>query len=319
MGETGRFRHAGAVAGLAGIALIWGGSFAAMKVCLDAGLSVGAMLALRFSLGALGLKVMVRLLGVRLERQAVRDGIVLGLWLTAIFWLQADGLRFTTTSKSAFITGLYLVFTPMVSLLWGDRPKPSHALGVLVALFGLLLLVHDPSAALGGWNRGDFETLLCAVACGVHIALTTRFAQRSSGWVLALTQVAVVATLSWILTPLISSEPLASGSRLGGLQGVSALLRMPPVWISLAYQALLATTLAFYLMSTLQRHVNPTEAAILYSLEPVFTALLAVTGWIPGVREHLRPVQWAGAALILAAMLLAELGPRLLALRAGKR
>lgn len=292
--------------------MIWGASFAAMKVCLDAGLSVGAMLAIRFSLGALGLGLLAHLLGVRFHRQAVRDGIILGLWITAVFWLQADGLRFTTPSKSAFITGLYLVFTPLLSLAWGDRLKPSHLLGLLTALLGLFLLVHEPGVRLGGWNRGDSETLVCAVACGFHITLTTHFAQRSNGWVLAFVQVAMVAVVSWILVPLVPSNPLPNGTRLGGLEGLGPLLRTPTVWIALGFQAVLATTLAFWIMATLQKDVSPTEAAVLYSLEPLFAALLAMTGWVPGVQEHLRAVQWAGGGLILLAMLVAELGPRMI-------
>ncbi len=300
--EPSKGKHLAAVIAMSSLALVWGGSFAAMKFTLNSTLSVGAMLTLRFILGALCLGLMAKAFRIPFTRQAVRDGVVLGLWLTVVFWLQADGLRFTTTSKSGFITGLYVLFTPLVSLLFRDRLKPSHALGALIAALGLYLLVHEPGAPFGGWSRGDSETLVCAVGCGFHIALTGRYSRRSSGWVLATVQVAVVAILSALITGLLPAPH--------GFQGILKPLSEPGVWVALAYQAFLATALAFWGMSTYQAYLGATEAAIIYSMEPVYTALIAMTGWVPGVRERLSPLQLAGGGLLLGAMLLAELGPR---------
>ena len=101
-----RASHLIAVLSMAAIAAVWGGGFPATKYCLQAGLSVGALLALRFAIGTLGLGMMLVLLKVPLRRRDVLDGLWLGLVLVTLFWLQTDGLRFTTTSKSGFITGL---------------------------------------------------------------------------------------------------------------------------------------------------------------------------------------------------------------------
>jgi drug/metabolite transporter (DMT)-like permease len=302
MGDSTHRDHRRAVLGTALVAWVWGASFAAMKFAIQAKLSVGVMLSLRFSIGALCLGLLLLVLRVPVRRSALKDGAILGVLLTAVFWLQADGLRFTTTSKSGFITGLYVLFTPVASLILGHRLRLAHALGALVATVGLFLLVHNPEAAHGGWNRGDSQTLVCAVGCGFHIVLTGVYSRRSSGWVLAFTQVAVVALLSLLIT---ACMPYPHGWK-----GAGAALAQPGVWITLLYLGVLATSFAFYLMSTLQAHLGATEAAILYSLEPVFTALLAMTGWVPGIKEHLGPVQLAGGGIILGAMLLAELGPR---------
>ncbi len=302
-------KHLAAVLAMSAFALVWGGSFAAMKFTLNSSLSVGAMLTLRFILGALTLGILARAFRIPFPRQAVRDGAILGLWLTAVFWLQADGLRFTTTSKSGFITGLYVLFTPVVSLLFGNRLKRSHGLGALVAAAGLYLLVHEPGVRLGGWTLGDSETLLCAVACGFHIVLTGRYARRSSGWVLATTQVAVVAIISLTITAFLPA-PL-------GFQGILQPLSDPGVWIALAYQGFLATALAFWGMSTFQAYLGATETAIICSMEPVYTALLAMSGWVPGIHERLGALQLVGGALLFSAMLLAEIGPRWLKSRSG--
>ncbi len=153
-------------------------------------------------------------------------------------------------------------------------------------------------------KRSCVEAFIFSIVACVNLR-----SQRSSGWVLAFVQVAVVAVLSAAITPVIPAAPLANGTRLGGFEGLPGLLLRPEVWVPLLYLGLLGTTLAFYLMSTLQRHLGATDAAVIYSLEPVFAALLAMTGWIPGIHEHLRGTQILGGAVILGAMLMAELAP----------
>jgi drug/metabolite transporter (DMT)-like permease len=303
-------RHLLAVLGLLLATLIWGGSFVVMKATIQVGMSVGAMLSLRFTMATAGLGLALALFRVPIRKQAVIDGLWLGMAVALVYWLNGDGLRFTSATKSGFITGLYVIFTPLISLLFKDRLKISHGLGAFVAIAGLLLLVRQPGVPFGGWNRGDTETLGCAVASGFHIALISHFSRRSNGFVLAFIQIAVVMVISWVLTALLPTELTSAGTRLGGLQGTMAFLREPAIWASLAYQGVLATGLAFFLMCTCQAYLSATEAAIIYCLETVFTALLAATGWIPGVKDLLSSVQIFGGVLILAAMLLVELGSR---------
>jgi drug/metabolite transporter (DMT)-like permease len=266
-------------------------------------MSVGAILSIRFAIGTAGLGLLMALFRVPFRRRAVLDGLWLGLVLATLFWLQTDGLRFTTTAKSGFITGLYVIFTPAVALLAGDRLRPSHGLGALVALAGLALLVREPGVAWSGWNRGDTETFLTAVLCGFHIVMTAHFSRRSSGWVLAFMQVAVTGLVSLVITLALPAPH--------GFQGSGAALAQGGTWVSLAFMGLLATTLAFYVQSTMQARLGATESAILFSTEPVWTAGIALSGWIPGIKEHLAPSQLAGGLLILAATLVAEVGPRL--------
>ena len=165
---------------------------------------------------------------------------------------------------------------------------------------------------MGGWNRGDTETLICAFICGLQIVMTGHYSRRSNGLVLAFVSVGVWALISWALAVIMPPEALADGSRLGGLQGTLPMLAHPRAWIAIVFLGALCTALAFYLMSTLQAYLGATEAAIIYSLEPLFAAILAVSGLVPGIREHISLPQLLGGILILGAMLLAELGPRLL-------
>lgn len=304
-------RHLLAVLGLVFASLVWGGSFVVMKATVQAGLGVGAMLSLRFTMGALVLGLALLILRIPFRRQDVMDGLWLGFVVATLYWLNADGLRFTTATKSGFITGLYVLFTPMASLLFRDRLNPSHGLGAVVAVVGLFLLVHQPGVPFGGWNRGDTETLGNAIASGFHIAMISHFSRRSNGFVLAFVQIATAMVISWFLTAVLPAEVMPDGTRLGGLIGVAELLRQPSMWVLLAYQGIFATGLAFLLMCTCQSFVSATEAAVIYCLEVVFTALLASSGLVPGVQEFLTGIQVLGGALILGAMFLVELAPRL--------
>ncbi|HWQ08240.1 MAG TPA: DMT family transporter, partial [Holophaga sp.] len=291
--------------------LIWGGSFVVMKATIQVGLGVGAMLCLRFTLAACTMGLFLAVFRVPLRKQAVLDGLWIGLVVAAVYWLNADGLRYTTATKSGFITGLYVIFTPLVGLLFKDHLKAAHGFGALVAILGLALLVHQPGVSFGGWNRGDTETLGNAILSGFHIAMTAHFSKRSNGFVLAFMQIAVVTVVSWILTLLLPPVPTPGGLPLGGFAGTLALLKIPGVWVSLIFQGVLATALAFLLMCTCQAHLGSAEAAIILCLESVFTALLAASGLVPGVKDALSSFQVAGAGLMLAAMFLVELGPRL--------
>jgi len=298
------------VLGMLCLALVWGGTFAGMKFVLQAGISVGALLTIRFVIGGICLTAIMLLLRKKIDRQSVIDGLILGLILTTIFWLQVDGLRFTTTSKSGFITGLVVISTPLVSLLLGERFRISHIFGALLAFVGLFFLVRDPSMPFGGWNRGDTETLICSVLCGFHITLTARMSRRSSPWVIALAQIIIVALLSGVFTAILPAN-VSAGQSMAGFDMLGGALKRTDVWLGILYLAIPATALGFYVQTTLQSKLTATETAIIFTTEPVFAAFIAVSGIIPGIHERLTATQFLGGGIIVAAMLLAELGPRL--------
>lgn len=297
-----RHQHALAVAVLVLVAIVFGVGFAAMQTALRGGLSVGAAISLRFLPAAAGLWLLLRLNRARLDRRSLLDGLVLGCFLVAIFWLQTDGLRFTTSAKSGLITSLYVPFTPLLALLLRDRVKLAHALGALIATIGLYLLVHEPGGELWtGWNRGDVETLVCAIICTFHVTCTARFSRRSNAWVLAFIQVVITGAVSAIITAFLPAP--------NGFQGTLAALHSDSVLAALGLMVLFVTIFGFWGISAMQAYLSATEAAIIFSLEPV-TATLIGAYWMG---ERFLPLQKLGAGLILAAMLASELLPRLIA------
>ena len=188
--------HRTAILIIATVATIWGFGFPTTRIVLDGGLSVGALMGLRFPLAGLVMFAIIRGKRIPITRRGVLDGIWLGLVLVVVFWSQTDGMRFTTTAKAGFITGLYVLFTPLVAVVIGQRVKWASALGALIAVYGMYLLVHLHGAWWSGWNRGDLEILLCALLCGVHIVMMGAFTRRSDAWLLAGSQVMICGVVS---------------------------------------------------------------------------------------------------------------------------
>lgn len=219
----------------------------------------------------------------------LRDGGLAGVALLAGYVLQTVGLQYTGSATSAFITYLLVVFVPMLGLVvLRRRPHPVTLVGIAVAVVGLVLLTDPGSGGdAGGFGRGEVLTIGCAVAFAIHVIVLGETAHRHDPVRLAAVQVAFVGGACAI-----------PGVWLGGYG-----FPVPAVAAVIA-TAVVATALAFVLQVTGQRTVPPARAALLLLLEPVSAGVLAAFGGDP-----LRPVQVAGAALILIAVALSEVLP----------
>jgi drug/metabolite transporter (DMT)-like permease len=275
---------------LAGIALVWGVTFVVVKQALQ-DVSTLLFLALRFSLATLALGAAFRPLpGKFTERRTLLvGGILAGLCLAAGYVFQTVGLRFTSPSKSAFLTGLSIVLVPVFGAGWRRRwPARPEVAGILAATVGMSLMTLN-------WDtlrieRGDLLTLACALGFAAHILVVGHYSPRVSFQALALVQVATAAALAvatcwWIEPPMIRWTP--------------------GVVLALIVTGLLATALAFSVQAWAQQHTTPTHTALIFALEPVFAWLTSFL--LAG--EILSPRATLGAALILAGILLVELKP----------
>jgi drug/metabolite transporter (DMT)-like permease len=280
-----------AEAALICIALIWGGTFVLVKSALD-DVSTLVFLALRFTLATAALAVVFR---GRLRaspeqcRVTLRAGLLAGCCLFAGYFFQTLGLRYTTPSKSAFITGLSVALVPLLAALVHKKaPLASEVVGVVGATAGLGLLTLPPGRFSIGY--GDSLTMGCAVAFAFHILVLGRCSSRSSIELLSVSQIAVTALLSlavcgWAETPSVSW----SGKVLG----------------TVLITGLLATALAFTVQAWAQSHTTATRTALIFAIEPVSAAL---TSYIV-MGEVLTGRNLAGAVLILGGVLLVELKP----------
>jgi drug/metabolite transporter (DMT)-like permease len=248
-------------------------------------------LAVRFLIAGAALGLLAR--RRRGTPRELRHGIAGGAALLAGYLFQTVGLQYTSSSTSAFITYLLVVFVPVITFVaLGRRPHPLTLVGLVLAVAGLVLLTGGPDVALG---RGEVLTLGCAVAFAAHIVILGETAERHDAIRLTCVQVTTVGLAC-----------LAAGVVTGGLA-------MPAsAWAAAAFTGLFATALAFFAMAWAQRVVSPTRAALILLLEPVFAALL---GWATG--DEMTTATLAGGALILVAVAVAEVLPPALARREG--
>jgi drug/metabolite transporter (DMT)-like permease len=209
-------------------------------------------------------------------------GTVLGLGYIA----QTYGLRYTSAAISGFITGMFVVLTPVMSwLLLRRKTNRSTWLVVALATVGLALL------SLRGWSVGVGEllTLGCAVFFAIHIVFLGEWSSQYEPYAFALLQIGAVAVIS-----LIAATP-------GGI----AVPPNPEVWGVVGITGVLATAVAFFVQTWAQSLISATRAAVVMTMEPVFAGLFAVV--IGG--NLLTPRTLGGAACILAAMLIINLRP----------
>ncbi len=271
-----------ATAALIVAAFMFGSTFLVVQDAIEQA-SVLAFLAARFLLGA----ALLWPIGRRRPSSPheVRHGLAAGSCLLVGFLLQTAGLRYTTSSTSAFITYLLVVFVPLItSILRRSWPARSVMIGVVLALVGLSLL----SGGIHGFGLGELLTLGCALAFALHIVVLGRTASRHDP---------IRLTFWQSLT--VGAACLVPGLFSGGYGfGVSA-------WLAAAFCGLGATAIAFSCMVWAQRVVTEARAAIVLLLEPVFAALL---GFVAGERLGLSGL--IGAAFILGAVLVTELAPR---------
>ena len=270
---------------LVGVTAVWGYTFLAVQDAV-ASMPVMDFLAWRFLLASV---VMIALRPTCLRsvtRQELLRGLALGAVLGLGYIAQTYGLRYTSAAVSGFITGMFVVLTPVMSwILLRRKTNRSTWMVVALATVGLALLI------LKGWTVGIGEllTLGCAVLFAIHIVFLGEWSPQYDPYAFSLLQIGAVAIIS-----LIAAAP-------GGIT-------MPPsaeVWGVVLLTGVLATAVAFFVQTWAQSLISATRAAVVMTMEPVFAGLFAVV--IGGNQLTLRTL--GGAACILAAMLIINLRP----------
>jgi drug/metabolite transporter (DMT)-like permease len=219
------------------------------------------------------------------RRFLLRVGAVTGVLLFGGYAAQTVGLQYTTASTSAFITGLYVLITPLIESLTGRRlPRPSVIAGVVVATVGLYLLT-GASLELG---RGELLTLLGAVLFAGHIVAVGTYARKVPPAAFTGLQLGVVAILCM--------PPTA----VDGVGSITLLAVFAVVFTGVA-----CSGIALPLQVWGQRRIPPTRAALILLAEPVFAG---VASWLTG--ESLTVTRLAGGAVILGGIVISELGSR---------
>jgi drug/metabolite transporter (DMT)-like permease len=264
------------------VTAVWGWTFVIVKDAI-AQYPTLPFLGIRFGLALLVTAVVVHRLP---SRRTLAVGAVVGAVLAVGYLLQTVALQYTSPGTAGLITGLFVVFTPLLERLIG-RPVPWFAYAaVVVALAGTLLLAGGGSVRVGA---GELMLVGCALAFALQIVLLSRWSPGLPSGPLALVQIATAAVLF----------------------GVPSLPSLRPpstqVWLAVVITGVAATAIGFFIQTWAQRHLDASRTALVIATEPAWALFFSVllTG------QRLGPVQALGAGLMLIAIFGYEAGTRL--------
>ena len=272
-------------------AAVWGTTFVVVRAGLR-DVSPLLFVALRFTAAAALVAPLAFWRGGRPTSVAWRAGAAAGLPLLVGFALQTVGLQWTPPGRAAFLTGLYVVFVPLLApLARAGVPTPRTWAAVLLALLGTAALTRPGRGAAAGFGAGDLCMVGCALAFAVQILAVHRSARNLPTWTLLATELCVVAGASW---------PAALALEAPRLRPT------PTALAALATVVLLASVGALWAQNWAQRRVPAARTAVIFALEPAFAA---VTSWaVTG--ERLGGWGLAGGGAILLAMVICGRGGR---------
>ncbi len=267
---------------LVAITALWGMTFVVVKDALVLA-SPAAFLSARFSvaaLAALGFWWRFRSPPGRIWRH----GLIAGAFLALGYFCQTRGLALVSPARSAFLTGLYVVFVPLAGrVVFGRWPRADQWLGVGLALLGLFVLTRPDMS--GGFAVGDLWTIGCAFTFGCHMVLTQRFSAGGTGFVAV--QMVVVALACGLALP---SETVVFQST-------------PALWAAVILCGVGANAVAINLQTWAQARVPAVRTAVVFALEPVFAAL---TSTALG-RERFSLSDLLGGGLIVGGVIVSEI------------
>ena len=276
-------------------ALIWGVAFVAQRVGLDH-LGSFSFNGLRTLVGAFAV-MPVALMTRRRDagqkpgdrRTLIVGGIVCGLVLCIASNLQQAGLIYTSVGKAGFITALYILFVPLIGLVFGRKVTRLFVLAVLVAIGGMFLLTMKGAEPV---SRGDLLVLASAAMFAVHIMVIDYYSPRVDGAMIAMIQFFVAGGLSVVIAVL-SGELITVQAVRGAM-------------VPMLYSGILSCGVGYTLQIVAQKDVNPVVASLVMSLESVFAAL---AGWAL-LHQSLTARELLGCVLVFVAIILAQLPDR---------
>lgn len=267
------------------VGIVWGATFPVVKIAIE---TTGALWfnALRFAIAGAVALVIVLINAKRIEKEMVGYGILLGILLSIAYTAQTIGLKYTTSGNAGFITGLFVVFVPLVSGVAFRRiPSLVNLFSVFLAVAGLALLSLNESLRMG---YGDLLVLICAFVYSIHIVILDKVTDRFNSLDLAMVQI------------------ISAGILLNGFT-VPFVSRLPEInnyiIFTILLTAIFATVAAFFIQTFAQKHIGPTRTALILITEPVFAAIF---GYLL-LFEVLSLRKLIGAATLLSAMIISEL------------
>lgn len=275
------------------ITVLWAGTFAVIKTEI-ADVSPSMFVLLRFSLAAViaialwpgSLRVM--------DRNVLVKGAILGLLYGVGFLLQTIGLKLTSASSSAFITGTMVVFVPIVHrIVDGSKIRPNHVFSIVLVLIGLWLFT---SPERDGVNFGDALTLLSAICWAVYLTYINRWTTELRA---DIQRQNALVVLQFVATVILA----AIGVSFAGIQGASLAVSFDKdLILALVYCGIFASVIPTLVQTRYQQFTHPVRAGVIFAIEPLAASVIA---WI-AINEHFSTRQLVGGAILMAAIILPD-------------
>jgi len=275
---------------LATVTLFWGATFPIVKDAIIE-MPVMAFLWVRFAMAAILLGILAGRAGfASLDRRGWRIGILLGTLLFLSYLFQTFGLERTSSANAGFLTGLGVVWVPLMAGPFLKKPAAlGSKIGVALALIGLFMLTwHTPWTI----NIGDLLVVICSLFVALHILGLDFFTKGYDSRALTFVQIATMAVLGCVGSLLF--EPVSWPQQWTG-----------SLIFAFVITSVFATAYAFWAMTNFQNRTTPTRAALIYTLEPVFAAIFSI--WLAG--DRLTTLGWCGGGMIVFGMIVAETWP----------
>lgn len=270
------------------LTFIWGTTFPLVKTALSFS-SAFVFLTFRFGLASVAIWLIFSKKISFEDKGVLKAGALIGVFLFLGFGFQTLGLKYTAASKSAFITGLFVVMIPPLSfLILREKIRIFSIIGVVLAVSGLFLLTRPKGSE---FNVGDLLTFFCAISFSLQVILVQIYTKRFDFLTLTFIQILFTACLS--LPFMLVFEKVK-------------LIYHPHLILAILVCAIFATALGLFIQNRMQKETTAVKASLIYAMEPVFAAIFSflllgeVLGWL-GI---------LGGGLILSGMLCSELGKR---------
>lgn len=242
--------------------LVWGFSFPSVKIALNY-ISPNAFIFFRFAFTIILFIIIFQKKIRSADKKSIKYGFILGAFLFVGFVTQTIGLKHTTASNSAFITGTNLILIPFVQLIViKTKPKSENIIGIIIVVAGLFFLTEIKNAK---FNFGDFITLFCAVAFAFHIVFLDLFSKKGETISLIYGQYISMTLLSFIY--LIFYEIPFSGS--------FKFVHSEFLYFSIIFNGLFSTFIALFLAMKYQKFTTPVRAGLIYNMEQVFAVFFS--------------------------------------------
>ncbi len=274
---------------LLSVTIFWGSTFIIVKKSIEQ-MPTFAFLSIRFWISSILLAIIFFPRLKNLNKEILKDGVILGIVLFLAYAFQTVALQYSSATVVGFLTGLNVIFTPIFSaVLLKKIPRIYSQIGAVLSFLGVTLMSLNDTLTL---STGETLTIICAVFVAIQIILTDKYSRKHDTFLLTVVEITTMSVLATIVS--LAKEPYLIQKHWNTYLIFSFLIT-----------AVFATVYAFVIQNTAQKYTTPTKTAIIFIMEPVFSAIFSylLGGEVLSLRAYI------GAGIMFLGLFVSEVGP----------